>query len=64
MQGRKSLRTSKIKGEFMAAEPATNEPVQQDMQMHVRDYAGFTKLFTYGAIFSFAIAMIVLFIIS
>ena len=48
----------------MAAEPATNEPVIQDMQMHERDYSGFTKLFTYGAIASFTIAMIVLFIIS
>ena len=48
----------------MAAEPATNEPVVQDMQAHVRDYTGFVKLFTYGAIATFAIAMIVIFIIS
>ena len=47
----------------MAAEPA-DRPVTQDMQMHERDYTGFTKLFTYGAIASFTIAMIVIFIIS
>jgi len=48
----------------MAAEPATEQPVTQDMQMHSRDYSGFVKLFTYGAVISFTIAMIVLFIIS
>ena len=48
----------------MAAEPATDKPVQQDMQAHVRDYAGFTKLFLYGAIASFTIGIIVLFIIA
>ena len=48
----------------MAAEPTSDKPVQQDMQAHVRDYAGFTKLFMYGAIASFAIGIIVLFIIA
>ena len=48
----------------MAAEPTTDRPVNQDMQAHVRDYTGFTKLFTYGAIASFVIGIIVLFIIA
>jgi len=48
----------------MAVEPSTNETATQDMQAHVRDYAGFTQLFTYGAIVSFVIGIIVLFIIA
>ena len=64
MQGPTSPRTRKIEGKNMPAKPATNEPVIQDMQAHERDYTGFTKLFTYGAIASFTIAMIVLFHIS
>ena len=48
----------------MAAEPATNNPVKQDMQAHERDYAGFTRLFLYGAIASFTIGIIVLFVIA
>jgi hypothetical protein len=48
----------------MAANSAQDEPVMQDMNAHRRDYAGFTKLFTYGAIASFAIGIIVLFIIA
>ncbi len=48
----------------MAVEPATNEPVTQDMNAHVRDYTGFTKLFLYGAIAAFTIGIIVLFIIA
>ena len=48
----------------MAVEPANNEIAKQDMQAHVRDYAGFTQLFTYGAIASFVIGIVVLFIIA
>ena len=48
----------------MAAEPATNNPVTQDMQAHRRDYSGFVKLFTYGAIASFLIGITVVFIIA
>lgn len=48
----------------MAVEPAQNEPVNQDMQAHVRDYSGFIKLFTYGAAASLIIGLGVLFIIA
>ena len=48
----------------MAAEPATENPVTQDMQAHRRDYSGFVKLFTYGAIAAFVIGIAVIFIIS
>lgn len=48
----------------MADEPATNQPVSQDMQAHIRDYSGFIKLFTYGAAVSLIIGLIVLFIIA
>jgi len=48
----------------MAVEPAKNETATQDMQAHVRDYAGFTQLFLYGAIASFVIGIVVLFIIA
>ena len=48
----------------MAVKPAVNEPVNQDMQAHRRDYSGFLKLFTYGAIASFVIGIAVLFIIA
>ncbi|HET7708199.1 MAG TPA: aa3-type cytochrome c oxidase subunit IV [Sphingomicrobium sp.] len=48
----------------MAVNSADHEPVAQDMQAHRRDYAGFTKLFTYGAIAAFLIGMAVLFIIA
>lgn len=48
----------------MAAEPASNDSATQDMQAHVRDYAGFTQLFTYGAIASFVIGIVVLFVIA
>ena len=43
---------------------AAEEPVKQDMQMHVRDYSGFTKLLKWGAIISFVTAIAVMFIIS
>ncbi len=48
----------------MAVEPANNQAASQDMQAHVRDYAGFTHLFTYGAIAAFLIGIVVLFIIA
>ena len=48
----------------MAVKPAINEPVNQDMQAHKRDYAGFVRLFFWGAIASFVIGMTVVFIIS
>jgi hypothetical protein len=64
MQRATSCRTRLIKGNEMAANSAQDEPVMQDMNAHRRDYAGFTKLFTYGAIASFAIGIIVLFIIA
>ena len=48
----------------MAVEPAEHQETRQDMQAHIRDYAGFTNLFLYGAIVSFVIAIIVLFIIA
>ena len=37
---------------------------EQEMVPHVRDYSWFTKMFKYGAIVCFVIAMIVLIIIS
>lgn len=48
----------------MAAERASDNATKQDMQAHERDYAGFTRLFLYGAIATFAIGIIVLFIIA
>ena len=48
----------------MAVEPAKNETAMQDMHAHVRDYAGFTHLFLYGAVAAFVIGILVLFIIA
>ena len=48
----------------MAVEPATNEVPIQDVQAHVRDYAGFTRLLKWGAIASFVTGLIVLLIIA
>ena len=48
----------------MAVEPANNDSATQDMQAHVRDYSGFIRLFTYGAIASFVIGIAVVFIIA
>ena len=48
----------------MAIEPSTTEPTRQEMTAHVHDYAKFTKLFKYGAITVFIIAMIILWIIG
>lgn len=48
----------------MAKPAPSNETVTQDMAMHRRDYGGFVRLFTYGAIACFVIGIVVLFIIS
>ena len=48
----------------MAVEPAEHQETSQDMQAHIRDYTGFINLFLYGAIASFVIGIIVLFIIA
>ena len=48
----------------MAAKPATKETRTDDYAAHARDYAGFTKLFTYGAIVSLVTGLFVVLIIS
>ena len=48
----------------MAVEPAKNEGKMEDFEAHVRDYSGFTKLFTYGAVASLVIGLFVMLIIS
>ena len=48
----------------MAVKPASNEPVNQDMTAHTRDYGGFVRLFTIGAVVCFIIGIVVLFIIA
>ncbi len=45
-------------------EPLLDSPVTQDVAAHVRDYSGFIKLFKWGAIISFIIAMTVVMLIS
>ena len=48
----------------MAAKPATKDTRTDDYAAHARDYAGFIKMFTYGAIASLAIGLFVVLIIS
>ena len=48
----------------MAVEPGYKEAKSEDFQAHLRNYDGFTKLFTYGAIASLAIGLFVVLIIS
>lgn len=48
----------------MAVEPATDEAPKQDVQAHVRDYSGFTRMLKWGAIISFVIGFIVVILIS
>lgn len=48
----------------MAVKPASNEAKTDDFQAHVRDYSGFTKLFTYGAAACLVIGLFVILIIS
>jgi hypothetical protein len=58
-------REAKPKGKIMAEEePLLSSPPTQDMAWHVRDYSGFVKLFKWGAIVSFATAMLVILIIT
>ncbi len=45
-------------------EPLLSSPPTQEMGWHVRDYEGFVKLFKWGAIISFVIAMLVILIIA
>ena len=45
-------------------EPLLDSPPTQDVANHVRDYTGFVKLLKWGAIISFIIGMIVVFLIS
>ncbi len=45
-------------------EPLLASPPTQDAAVHVRDYTLFIKMFKWGAIVSFIIAMLVLVIIS
>jgi hypothetical protein len=47
----------------MAVDQA-NEDSGSDFEAHVRNYAGFTRLFKWGAIICFLAAMVILFIIS
>lgn len=47
----------------MAVEPATTDH-SAEIGVHARDYLGFARLFKYGAIATFIIAMLILFIIS
>ncbi len=45
-------------------EPLLDNPPTQEVAHHVRDYEGFTRLFKWGAIICFIIAMLVILIIS
>lgn len=46
----------------MAIEPATNQS-PEDFKAHEHDYLEFTRLFKFGAIGAFAVAMIVILIL-
>ena len=48
----------------MAVEHATTDSRDGDFEAHVRNYAGFTRLFKWGAIVVFVSTMLILFIIS
>ena len=53
------------KGTFMAEqEPLLVSPPTQDVAVHVRDYARFTKLLKWSAVTVFIIAFIVLLILN
>ena len=47
-----------------AGKPGYSTAPGNDYPAHERDYSGFIKLFKYGAIASFIVAMIVIYIIS
>ena len=49
-------------GTSMAVKPATNES-PEDFKAHEHDYLEFTRLFKFGAIGAFVVAMIVLLIL-
>jgi hypothetical protein len=54
-----------LRGNEMAhEEPLLDNPPTQEVAHHVRDYEGFTRLFKWGAIICFIIAMLVILIIS
>ena len=48
----------------MAVEPGYKEAKSEDFQAHLRNYDGFTKLFTYGAAACLVIGLFVMLIIS
>lgn len=48
----------------MAVEHATTDSGNADFEAHVRNYAGFIRLFKWGAILAFISAMLIIFIIS
>ncbi|MEO5972179.1 MAG: hypothetical protein ABIP91_02295 [Sphingomicrobium sp.] len=47
----------------MVVEPATTDH-SAEIEVHARDYSGFTRLIKYAAIATFIIAMLVILIIS
>lgn len=53
-----------FQGTRMAVEPVTTEPTGQEMEAHIRDYAGFTKMLKMSTIAVAIIALFILFIIS
>jgi hypothetical protein len=56
--------TSQNEGTGMAEEePLLVDPPTQDVAMHVRDYALFTKLLKWGALVALAIAFLVMMIL-
>ena len=48
----------------MAVEPGYKEVKTEDFRAHLRNYDGFTKLFTYGAVICFVIGILIMLIIS
>jgi Bacterial aa3 type cytochrome c oxidase subunit IV len=45
-------------------EPLLDNPPTHEVAHHVRDYEGFVALFKWGAIISFILAMLVIWLIS
>jgi len=48
----------------MAADKAHPTVTEMDYPAHERNYSGFIKLFKYGAVLSFIVGMIVIYIIA
>jgi len=48
----------------MAADQAHPTATEMDYPAHERNYSGFIKLFKYGAVVSFIVGMIVIYIIA